>query len=295
VELKRERPAPPAADSDREHFLRGQRGIRATRSGRRFSRGRLRRLVALLALVVAGVGGVWISLAVSNASSLVISRVFVEGNERLSDGEILELLQLNSGSNILTADLLVLRERLLRSAWVESVELKRILPATLTLQIQERKPVAVAVLDELYLLAADGTVLDQLSTHYGVESLVLARGVAGPSGIDPVRAALAGRIAERLEMDERLALEVSEVDVSDGAQSVRLYLRTFPFIVLGSEESLVSRFAEVVPLLGGLLERYRDLDVVDLRFRGRVYLRTRPPTPEGLSTSTAFASGGAPF
>lgn len=295
MELKRDPNGTPDPGSLPERFLRGQGATRVTRGPRRLRRARLRKLAALALAASALSAAIWLGLAASSAPSLFISRVWVEGNERLSDGEILELLDLDTGTNILTADLLVLREKLLRSAWVRDVELSRVFPATLTLRIVERTPVTVAVLDELYLLAADGTILDQLSPRYDVASLVLARGVAGPEGLVPERAELAGRVAARLAADERLALEVSEVDVSEGEDSVRLHLRTFPVTVLGSEDTLVERLSEILPFLGGVLSSYPDLDVVDLRFDGRVFLRSRQPGPEGLYTSTAFGSGGATF
>jgi len=273
-----------------EHFLRGQ--LRVRKASGRLSRARLA-LPGLLLLLV------WIAIARRGAPELEIDRIFVEGNERLSEGEILELIEVHGATNILTLDLDETKRKLLRSAWVRDVELKRMLPATLTLQIVERTPVAVAALSELYLLAEDGTILDQLPPFYDMEKLVLVRGLRDEDGgVSADRAALAGRMAEALIADERLALLVSELDVTEGADSTTLRLRESPLALLVSERTMVSRLSEVVPLLAGIAERLPRVQVLDLRFQNRVYVRLNQPDPgetQGSTLAGVIVPGGAPF
>ena len=273
-----------------EHFLRGQ--LRVRKASGRLSRARLA-LPGLLLLLV------WIAIARRGAPELEIDRIFVEGNERLSEGEILELIEVHGATNILTLDLDETKRKLLRSAWVKDVELKRMLPATLTLQIVERTPVAVAALSELYLLAEDGTILDQLPPFYDMEKLVLVRGLRDEDGgVSADRAALAGRMAEALIADERLALLVSELDVTEGADSTTLRLRESPLALLVSERTMVSRLSEVVPLLAGIAERLPRVQVLDLRFQNRVYVRLNQPDPgetQGSTLAGVIVPGGAPF
>ena len=302
-----EKPAKPGGPPgpEREHFLRGQ--LRVRKASGRISRVRLARLVLLLALLGLGVGAVWMTIARGGAPELEIDRIFVEGNERLSEGEILELIEVGATANILTLDLDETKRKLLRSAWVKDVELKRMLPATLTLQIVERTPVAVAALSELYLLAEDGTILDQLPPFYDMGKLVLVRGLSDEAGgVSSDRAALAGRMAEALLADERLALLVSELDVAEGADSITLRLRQSPLTMLVSEKTMVSRLLEIVPLLAGIAERLPGVKVLDLRFQNRVYVRLQPVPGEtqgttltGLTGLTGFTGvivpGGAPF
>jgi hypothetical protein len=282
----------PGGTAGRERFLRGE--LRGPRPPRR--RLKPRRLLLFLALLALAAAGIWSALASGRAPELAVDRILVEGNERLSDGEILELVEIDEETNILTLGLDDVREKLLRSAWVRDVEVKRVLPATLTLQIVERTPVAVALLDELYLLAEDGTILDQLSPHSDTTRLVLARGLRrGTSVISQERAELAGRTAETLLEDERLALAVSEIDVSQGDQSIVLQLRSPSLSLLVSADTMAERLREVLPLLGGLTERYPNLERVDLRFQDRVYLTLSELAPGEIATSTEFVPGGASF
>jgi hypothetical protein len=260
---------------------------------------RLARLVLFCLLFAAGLAGVWTAVVRRGAPDLEIDRILVEGNERLSEGEILELIEVDEKTSILTLDLDETKRKLLRSAWVRDVELKRMLPATLTLQIVERTPVAVAALSELYLLAEDGTILDQLPPFYDMGKLILVRGLRDEDGsVSADRAALAGRMAEALRTDERLTLLVSELDVAGGADSMTLRLRQSPLVLLVSAPTMVSRLSEVIPLLLGIAERLPGLEVLDLRFQNRVYARLSQPVPGETRGSTlpgVIVPGGAPF
>lgn len=279
----------------RERFLRGRQ--KHNRQRRRRWKTVLKVGSVLMGLALLTSVLLWTVTAAGQAPELTVHRVVVDGNAQLSQGEILELLEISEGVNILMLDLEDVRERLLRSAWVEDVEVERVLPGTLHLAIRERQPVAVAVLDELYLLASDGTILDQLSPRYDIEKLVLVRGLLADETFELDRGALAGRLADALMSDERLVPLVSEIDVSGGESSVALRLRTPPMTVLVAEPSAMRRLTEIVPLLDGIHAHYADVEVVDLRFEGRIFLRLRDQAVAvgGEYTSAAFASGGASF
>ena len=282
----------------KERFLRGRQ--KPARPARRIGRWFVRILAPLVLIPVVVGGLIWTVTAASSARGLMVNSVLVEGNEQLSDGEILELLELSHGANILALDLEEVRGKLLRSAWVRDVSIERMLPGTLTLSIQERRPVAVAVLDELYLMAPDGTMLDQLSPRYDVDALLLVRGLSTEPGTMPERAALAGGLAAQLTRDEALAGLISEIDVRAGGDDVALHLREPALTILVNQRTMVSRLNEIVPVLSGVRQhaRFEHYDIVDLRFDGRVYLRmsdTSETTRGGMSSSAAIASGGASF
>ncbi len=291
---KPEKPGGAPGPEREERFLRGQ--LRVRKASGRLSAVRLLRLFLFFALLVFGIAGAWVAVVRGGAPDLEIDRILVVGNERLSEGEILELIQVDGKTNILTLDLQETKRKLQRSAWVKDVELKRMLPATLTLQIIERTPVAVAALSELYLLAEDGTILDQLPPFYDMGKLVLVRGMSDAAGgVAPDRAALAGRMAEALLADRRLAILVSELDVAEGADSMTVHLRDSPLTFLVSEKTMVTRLSEIVPLLAGITERVPGVEVLDLRFDKRVYARRAEPVPGGPQGSTVIVPGGESF
>jgi hypothetical protein len=221
--------------------------------------------------------GFWTAAAAGRAPELAVSRIRVEGNERLADGEILEALDLRQGENILNLDLEELKRKLLLSPWVKDVQLTRMLPATLTLRVVERQPLGIAVLDRLYLMDEEGTFLDELGPRYADLAPPLVRGLTGADGnLSSGSAALAGRVLRALATRERLAAAVSEIDVSDGPGAMRVLLRTPSLTILLAEDDLVPRLTEILPLAEGILERFPKVEAVDLRFEGRVYLRLQP-------------------
>ncbi len=79
-----------------------------------------------------------------------IQHISVNGNARLSDGEVRSLSDGIRGTSILTADLTAYRRRLLESPWVADVALRRVLPSTVEVFVSER--------------TADGTVPDARSS-----------------------------------------------------------------------------------------------------------------------------------
>lgn len=285
--------ATPRGDRDTptEHFLRRQ--VVPRRSSRGFVRSILRSVGAAAGLAGLVAAGFWTAAAAGRAPELAVSRIRVEGNQRLADGEILEALDLRQGTNILNLDLEELKRKLLLSPWVKDVQLTRMLPATLTLRVVEREPLGIAVLSRLYLMDEEGTFLDELGPRYADLAPPLVRGLEGWDGnLSSDSAALAGRVLGALAGRERLEAAVSEVDVSEGPRAIRILLRNPPLTVLLAEDGLIPRLAEILPLTEGILERFPAVEAVDLRFEGRVYLRLQPGYEHEGETGELRITGG---
>ncbi len=106
---------------------------------------RLARTIRTGAVVVAVVGGGYYAAhAAVEARALTVSTIRVRGNHHLAEGEVLALVDGLRGQHILTLDLRGWRQRLLASPWVADAALRRVLPATVEVAIQERRPMALA-------------------------------------------------------------------------------------------------------------------------------------------------------
>ena len=276
----------------REHFLRRQ--VVPRRSARRNVWAVLRWMGAVAGLAGLIAAGFWTAAAAGRSPELTVSRIRVEGNERLSEGEILEALGLHSGSNILNLDLDSLKDQLMRSPWIKDVQLTRVLPATLTLRVVERSPVGIAVLDELYLMDEQGHLLDEAGPRYADLTPPLVRGLADERGVlIEGRSELAGRLLWALTQDERLESVISAIDVTEGAGSIKVRLRHPPLTVLVAEDDIVPRLTQVLPLMEGILDRFPSVAAVDLRYRGRVYLQLRTElASEGETVFVSNVDGG---
>ena len=148
---------------------------------------------------------------VLTASVLQVQTIAVNGNIRLSDGEVQALIAGLQGENILTASLDRYRERLLESPWVADAALRRVLPGTVEVVVSERRPIGLCrVNGDLYLLGRDGTILDEYGPQYAEYDLPIIDGVLrkqprGQPIIDERRTELAAHVIEYVTEQAALA------------------------------------------------------------------------------------------
>jgi cell division septal protein FtsQ len=264
---------PVAAPADKR-FRRARVSPKGRRP-RRLSWLTLGRLLVVCALV--GFGMYRAVDLVLSAEALTVTRITVRGNERLSRGEVLALLDGLRGESMVTADLERWRQKLLSSPWVADAALRRELPGTLVVLVSERQPMAIGrIADALYLIDRQGTIIDEFGPNYAEFDLPLVDGLAsrrpGAPLVDDARAALAARAISDLQRRPDLAARVSQIDVSDVHDAVVVLRDDTALVHLGNEKfsERVQSYVDLVPVLR---ERIPAIDYVDLRFDQRVYVR----------------------
>ena len=232
----------------------------------------------VLAVLVVGYAGYRATALVLHASGLQVRRIDVRGNVRLSSGDVQAIVDGLRGSNILTADLVGYRKRLLRSSWVSDAELRRVLPSTVEVFVSERRPMGLCRLgNALYLVDPHGILIDEFGPQYSEFDLPIIDGLARtPNGgrpvVDETRADLASRVIDALSSRKDLAKRVSQIDVSDAHDAVVLLQNDGAMLHLG-EDKFVERLQSYVDLAPALRQRVPNIDYVDLRFDERVYVR----------------------
>lgn len=248
--------------------------------GKRFSQ-RIWRYTALgLGLAALVVVGAMASTSVVNARLLAVDDVDVQGNRRLSIGEINQLIAGVRGQSLLLVDLQQFRARLLESRWVASVTIRRILPSTIAVRIVERDPVAVARLgQQLYLVDDSGVIIDAYGPQYSDFDLPIVDGMGSTTdgkqpGIDPARAQLASRFLSALAIRPELRQSVSQVDVSR-ADNVAVLLNDDPTLLYLGNDQFMERLRTYLEIRSTLAERLHDVDWLDLRFGPRVIAKER--------------------
>jgi cell division septal protein FtsQ len=214
---------------------------------------------------------------VLSAEALTVNRITVRGNERMSRGEVLALLEGLRGRSMVTADLERWRQKLLTSPWVADAALRRELPGTLTVVISERQPMGIGrIRDTLYLIDHQGTIIDEFGPNYAEFDLPIIDGLAsarsGNTLVDESRAALAGRLIGDLQRRPDLAGRISQIDVTDVRDAV-VILKGDTALVRVGDERFADRIQSYVDLMPTLRERIPEIDYVDLRFDERVYVR----------------------
>ena len=254
----------------------------------------LARIGALAVLV--GFGMYRLVHVVLAADALRVSRITVRGNERMSRGEVLAILDGLRGRSMVTADLESWRQKLLNSPWVADAAIRRVLPGTLTVAISERRPMGVGRIREvLYLVDQQGAIIDEYGPNYAELDLPIIDGLAGAPDaggtlVDETRAALAARVMADLHQRPDLAGRISQIDVSDPRDAV-VILKGDTALVRVGEERFVERIQSYVDLRPALRDRVPSIDYVDLRFDERVYVR--PLGEKSKSSRTkAIRTGG---
>jgi cell division septal protein FtsQ len=241
------------------------------------------RAAVIRAAVVTAVvlyGGYWVADRALSAEALTITRISVEGNTRMSRGEVVALLDGLTGSNMITVDLEDWRQKLLSSPWVADAAMRRVLPGTVAVAIAERQPVAVArVGSDLYLLDQHAVVVDEYGPNYAEFDLPIIDGMAAIRDskliVDPARAALTMHLLAALQTRSDLMKRISQIDVGD-AHDAAVILKEDPTLIRLGEDEFVERLQSYVDLAPALRERVAAIDSVDLRFGERVYVKPQP-------------------
>ena len=215
----------------------------------------------------------------SSARFLQVTTITVRGQQHVSPGEVLALVGPLRGQNILTADLETHRQHLMASVWVKSATLRRVLPSTIEVTVEERDPIGLARIGgRLYLIDGDGTVIDEHGPRFAEGSLPIIDGVSpGTEGaVDEIRAKLVSSVVAALEAVPELSSRISQINVEDPYDAVVL-LNDGPTLIHLGHERFAERLQEYLELAPALRAHVADIDYVDVRFDRRVFIRPAEP------------------
>lgn len=115
---------------------RAERAERMRKSSRRY----LVRIIIVVGIIVALLAG-W--AAVYNSPLFTIQNVQVNGVAHLTDAEVSQLVNVPEGTTLLRVDTDAVADRMKQTAWVNDVEVKRVFPDTLEVDVTERAVKAI--------------------------------------------------------------------------------------------------------------------------------------------------------
>jgi cell division protein FtsQ len=176
--------------------------MRSRRIGVRRAAGRrrLRRATLVLAVLAVGVG----SLAATRSPVLDVDHVTVSGAHRTDVAAVVRAAGIERGDPMVGVDPGAAARRVGRLAWVGRVRVVRAWPATVKIEVHERRPAAMVQVTQARVALVDpgGRVL--AIEPVGSEALPADGGPVTLTGVD-------GRVAEgeRLPADARAALTVA--------------------------------------------------------------------------------------
>ena len=162
-------------------------GAHASRNRRRRGDGvasrpsRGRALLRGLGLLAALASLAWIGLQLdawaSGSPHFALRTVQVQGLHRATEHELLRLAGIAPGTNLWSLDPAAVAQAMGAHPWVRTVEVTRSLPDTLRLRVEERTPVALAALGDLYVVDGEGAPFKRVSPAEALD-LPLLTGVS---------------------------------------------------------------------------------------------------------------------
>jgi cell division septal protein FtsQ len=126
--------------------------------------------------VCLGISGALITICaiayMSNSALFHIKRIDITGNVNVKRDEVLTLLDIDQGDNILSWKMNEARMRLQKHQWIKDITISRsFVPASVKVSIVEHKPIATLFLkDRPYLISEEGLVFASSSgVFYGLK------------------------------------------------------------------------------------------------------------------------------
>jgi cell division protein FtsQ len=252
--------------------------------------------LCLLALVLAA--GFSVFRFAYSAGLLTLRNISIDGCGH-SDPVALEgIIRRDFSANILHIDLNQLRSRLEQEPWVRRAEVRRILPATLKIQVQERVPSVIADIGgALELLDNEGFLLDHYNRDYGKLDVPVFCGLRGDdvASYRVLQEDNSSRVRLGVQVLSELAAgspdytrALSEVDLSDPANVKVLLVDDTAEVLLGDRDFLkrFQTFMSNLPQYEDLKAQGKDIAIVDLRFDSQIVYRLRPPATEQAEART---------
>ena len=182
--------------------------------------------------------------------------------------EIQRFLEGKYLGNILLLDISLLQEKFTAHRWIKEVRVRKILPSTLEIEAKVRTPVALLKLDDIYLIDREGVLLEKIEKGEKVNLPLLIDSNKFQKDRKE-KFQLAWECLDSLTPNEKEQIEVLDLTEYENI-SVRLKnCRTA--LILGDE-----RFSQKLRLFSKLrakLERFGELEYIDLRFHDRLYIK----------------------
>ena len=190
-------------------------------------------------------------------------------------------------ANILSIDLGKLKSRLEAETWIKHVEIRRILPSSLTVYVEERVPTVILEMkNELMIADSDGILLGHYDPKFGKLDVPVFRGVLGEDKEsyrlhqERNSASIRQALIMLSEIESGLpgyTRGISEVDISDPKNLKIMLVDDTAEVYLGGEQYFdrLNTFLTNQGEYQKLKNQYEEFASIDLRFKDQIIYRPR--------------------
>ena len=91
-----------------------------------------------------------------------VREVEVVGCRKIAQETLLSLLQMERMPNLFTVSLKEMSKRLEPHPWIDHIVVRKVFPNKIVIQVEERKPIAILQLEDLYYIDARGTIFSSV-------------------------------------------------------------------------------------------------------------------------------------
>jgi len=288
----------PSPDRARHRRRTNQRMGKNHIPGRRFisvlrSLGKCSIFLMMIAFVLS------IFVFTSTSDKFHLRGITFHGCRELDPKQLESIVRQESPASILRINLLQIKNRLEQETWVKGVEIRRVLPSDLVIDIQERIPSVILEMNGTLMVAdRDGTLLGEYDPRFGKLDVPVFRGVLGDNaeGYRMYQEENAARIRQGLIMLTEIeagwpeyAREISEVDIADRSNLKIMLVNDTHEIYLGEKDYLrrIRKFMNNLSEYEKLKEQYNEFASIDLRYDREIIYKLRRSDNDSLHTKTA--------
>ena len=115
-----------------------------------------------------------LSVWIQDNHAFSVKKVVVTGNNLLDVADVLSAAKIDSAESIWDTDIGLIQERLAGIPQVQKVEITRLFPSNILININERKPVAILISNGLWGVDREGVLLPRFSANVGLDFPVIA-------------------------------------------------------------------------------------------------------------------------
>jgi cell division protein FtsQ len=243
--------------------------VRKTRFKRTLSQKITRILLIVLLVGELSYLGFQGAQSLKTSSLFFLNRIEVTGTHKTTAPEI-KTIVLQQSKNALLADLTRLKLRLETHPWIESAIIWRELPGTIRIHIVERKPVALVLAANLYLVDCYGKPISLYEQDAKFSSLPVITGISDITNEEKIRGGL--EFVQALSQDAEVFQQISEIHYYD-ADSTIVYLRGIPLGLFVSKDGILSMIKKFIQHADLVKNNFSSLKWIDLRYQGQIILK----------------------